>query len=217
MKRRGRRRRNVRTQQPVRVTQIRTGAGGVTVLETYEWMRPPSGWDIAVAGMSTQVRKARAHQKKQARRRFIARSEARREAKAEAWRARYRKPGTSPFNALPGMANHSAPINRRPPAIPADARRRAGMASRGAASTLDPQTAQHILSLMAEGWTITAIAKELGIPRTTLSRWLSSGRAEKVAAAVGEGRPIRANTEETTLCRFGQTLTQTGVCDAKTD
>ena len=92
---------------------------------------------------------------------------------------------------LPGMADRTgASITRRQGARHTshrETRRQAGLASRGPASTLDHATATRILSLQAEDWTITATAKELGIPRTTLSKWLSTGRVEKVAAAVGEG------------------------------
>ena len=189
---RGRRRRNPRTQQPVRITNRRTGTGGTVQLETSEWARPPTSWDTTVLAMRVQVRKAEGIRKRQAKKRYIARAEARREARAEGWRAKYRKAGTSPFDSLPGMAGHSAPVVRRQSIISATERQRSGMASRGAASTLDHETATRILSLKAEDWTITAISRELQIPRTTLSKWLSTGRVQKVAAAVGE-RPTYKN------------------------
>ena len=182
---RGRRRRNPRTQRPARITTRRTGTGGTIQLETSEWERPPTSWDTTVLAIRVQVRKAEGIRKRQAKKRYIARAEARREAKAEGWRRKYQKPSDSLFMRLPGMAGASI-TPRKARVIPEETRRQAGLASRGAASTLDPQTAERILSLQAEDWTITATARELGIPRTTLGKWLSTGRVEKVAAAVGE-------------------------------
>ena len=152
-------------------------------------MPPSLGWQPRFARHGAQ-------QENITKRRRKASREAVKESKAERWRAKYRRAGDSPFNNLPGMASRVESRRAAQPVIPDTERRRAGMASRGAASTLDPQTAQRILSLMAEDWTITAIAKELETPRTTLSRWLSSGRVEKVAAAVGESRHIRTNAKE---------------------
>ena len=187
-KRRGRRRRNARTQRPVSVTVHRTGTGRATELTTYTWASAPTAWDDAAAQMVAQVRKAERATDKRQKKARRARRESVKEARAEGWRARYRKPSASPFDALPGMADRTgATITRRQPTIPATERQRGGMASKGPASTLDHATATRILSLKAEDWTTAAIAKELGIPRTTLSKWLSTGRAQKVAAAVGEG------------------------------
>ena len=134
--------------------------------------------------MAAQVRKAQAHQKKQARRRYIARSEARREAKAEAWRARFRKPGASPFMRLPGMSGPSATSARKQPVISADARRQAGMASRGSPTSLTLELAAHILELRAEGLSYQEIGERTGHPATTIRHWTVSGRA----AAVSEDR-----------------------------
>ena len=181
---RGRRRRNPRTQRPARITNRRTGTGGTVQLETSEWERPPTSWDTTVLAMRVQVRKAEGIRKRQAKKRYIVRAEARKESRAERWRAKYQKPSDSPFMRLPGMAG-GAPGRRKQPVVSEDARRSRGLASRGPASTLDPQTARAILSLAAEGQTVSAISRETGIPRTTLSKWLSSGRAEKVAATLG--------------------------------
>ena len=57
-KRRGRRRRNARTQKPVSVTVHRTGTGRATELTTYTWASAPTAWDDAAAQMVAQVRKA---------------------------------------------------------------------------------------------------------------------------------------------------------------
>ncbi len=184
---RGRRRRNPRTQRSVRIITQRTGVGRATEVETSEWLRPPTSWDLAAHGMRMQVQKAEHIQKKQARRRYINRVENQKEARAERWRARFRKSTDSPFSSLPGMSERTGATHRKPPVVSEDTRRSRGLAAKGPPSTLDPQTAQVLLSRTAEGQTVSAIAKELGIPRTTLSKWLSSGRAEKVAAAVGEG------------------------------
>ena len=185
---RGRRRRNPRTQQPSSITMSRTGVGRSVELTTYGWVSPPSSWDAAAAMMAAQVRKSKRVQEKRGKARGKARRESVKEAKAEAWRSKYRKANSSPFSALPGMQGRVESGSRTPPVIPAEVRRQSGLASRGAASTLDPETATRILSLTAEGQTVSAISRETGIPRTTLSKWLSSGRAEKVAAvAVGEG------------------------------
>ena len=186
MKRRGRRRRNVRTQQPFRVTQRRTGAGGVTLEQTFEWLRPPSGWDVAVAGMATQVRKAQGAQKKAARRRYIARSEARREAKAEAWRRKYQTPGDSPFMRLPGMSGRGETTNRRRQStISATERQRAGLAPRGSRSTLTPELASTILELRAEGLSYQEIGERTGHPATTIRHWTVTGRASAVTGDRG--------------------------------
>ena len=188
-RRRGRRRRNPRTQRPARITNRRTGTGGTIQLETSEWLRPPTSWDTTALAMRVQVRKAEAQRKKQARKRYISRAEHRKESRAEAWRAKYRKPTESPFSNLPGMSGRvGVTATRRQPVVSEGARRSRGLASRGPASTLDPRTAQVILSLSAEGQTVSAISRETGIPRTTLGKWLRTGRVEKVAAAaVGEG------------------------------
>ena len=45
--RRGRRRRNPRTQRPVRIITQRTGVARSTEVETSEWLRPPTSWDLA--------------------------------------------------------------------------------------------------------------------------------------------------------------------------
>ena len=179
---RGRRRRNVRTQQPVRATSRRTGAGGVTIEETFEWARAPSGWDIAALGMATQARKAQAAQKRAARKRYIRRAEHRKESRAEAWRARFRKPGASPLMRLPGMSDREATVNRRRQStISATERQQSGLASRGSRSTLTPETAAHILELRAEGTSFRRIAADVQHPESTIRHWLKSGRAEAVA------------------------------------
>ena len=175
----------------MRITRRMVGTGRTTEEETSEWMRAPTGWDLTALAMRIQADKARRRQEKRTKRRRAAVREHRKEARAERWRRKYQTPSDSPFMRLPGMAG-AAITHRRQPVVSADVRRKAGMASKGAASTLDHETSKRILSLMAEDWTITAIAKELGIPRTTLSRWLSSGRVAKVAAAVGE-RPTHKN------------------------
>ena len=186
---RGRRRRNQRTQRPVRITITRTGAGRTTELSTFEWSRPPTGWDVAALGMRVQVQKAQARQKKQARKRYISRAEHRKESRAERWRRKYQTPGDSPFMRLPGMAG-GAITHRRQPVISADTRRRAGVASRGAASTLTPETAAHILELRAEGMSYRRIAADVQHPESTIRHWIGSGRAE---AAAKDGRRANSN------------------------
>ena len=184
---RGRRRRNVRTQQPVRVTSRRTGAGGVTVEETYEWLRPPSGWDVAVAGMATEVRKAQAAQKRAARKRYIRRAEHRKESRAEAWRRKYQTPGDSPFMRLPGMSGRGETTNRRRQStISATERQQSGLASRGSRSTLTPETAAHILELRTGGMSYREIGERTGHPATTIRHWIVSGRASAVTGDRGQ-------------------------------
>ena len=185
-KRRGRRRRNARTQQASSITVSRTGTGRATELTTFSWVSPPSSWDMAAAGMAAQVRRVKHQQEKRGKVRGKARRESVKESKAEKWRRKYQKPSDSPFMRLPGM-DGAAITRRRHPVIPAEARRAGGLASRGPRTTLTAETARAILSLTAEGQSVSAIAASLGIPRTTLGKWLSTGRVQKVVAAVGEG------------------------------
>ena len=181
-RRRGRRRRNPRTQRPARITNRRTGTGGTIQLETSEWLRPPTSWDVTALAMLVQVRKAEAQRKKQARKRYISRVENMKEARAERWRARFRKPTESPFSNLPGMSGRvGVTATRRQPVISAEARLQAGMASRGSRSTLTGELANTILELRAEGMSYRRIAAEVQHPESTIRHWIGSGRAEAVA------------------------------------
>lgn len=183
-KRRGRRRRNARTQKPVSVTVHRTGTGRATELTTYTWASAPTAWDAAAAGMAAQVRKAQGVQKKAARRRFIARAERRKEVKAEKWRRRFQTPSDSPFMRLPGMAGQSI-IHRRQPVVSAEARQQSGIASRGSATTLTPELASTILTLRAQGLSYRRIAAEVQHPESTIRHWIGSGRAKAVSTDRG--------------------------------
>ncbi len=181
---RGRRRRNSRTQRPVRIITQRTGVGRTTELETSEWLRPPSGWDLAALGMRVQANKAKRKQEKRAKARGKARRENQGEQKAERWRRKFQKPSDSPFMRLPGMAG-GAITHRRPPVIPEDARRAAGTASKGSATTLSPELADAILELRAAGLSFRRIAAEVQHPESTVRHWIGSGRAEAVATDRG--------------------------------
>ena len=71
----------------------RTGTGRTTdTLETSEWSRPPSGWDVAALGMRVQADKAKRQQEKQARKR-ASRAEGEPEGIAgrERWRLKYQE------------------------------------------------------------------------------------------------------------------------------
>ena len=184
MKRRGRRRRNPRTQRPARVINSRTGVGRTTLLETSEWARPPTSWDVTALAMRVQVRKAEGIRKRAAKKRYIARAEARKESRAEAWRVKYRKPGSSPFSALPGMGGRVETSRAAQPTITETERRRAGMASRGSPTTLTPETASAVLELRAEGMSYREIGQRTGHPESTVRHWIGTNRA----AAVSRGR-----------------------------
>ena len=185
-KRRGRRRRNERTQRPVVVTRWRTGTGGTTELEESAWLRPPTGWDVTALAMRTQADKAKRLSEKRAKKVRKASRENRREAKAERWRARFRKPGASPFNLLPGMASRVESGRAAPPVIPDTERRRAGMASRGSPTTLTTETASTVLELRAEGLSYREIGQRTGHPATTIGHWLRTGRASAVSKGRGQ-------------------------------
>ena len=178
---RGRRRRNSRTQRPVRILTKRTGVGRTTEVETSEWLRPPTSWDLAALAMRVQVHKSEAKRKRRARRRYINRVENQKEARAERWRARFRKSTDSPFSSLPGMSERTGATHRKPPAVPPEERQQSGMASRGSATTLGPELASTILELRAEGVSYRRIAAEVQHPESTIRHWIGSGRAEAVS------------------------------------
>ena len=177
---RGRRRRNIRTQQPVRMTITRTGPGRTTVLETSEWLRAPSGWEIAALGMRVQANEARRKLEKRQKQQRRATRERRKESKAERWRRKYQKTSDSPFMRLPGMAGASiTPSKAR--VLPEEIRRQAGMAGRGSLTTLTPDLARAVLELRATGMSYRRIAVEVEHPESTIRHWLGTGRAEAVA------------------------------------
>ena len=187
VKRRGRRRRNPRTQRPVRITRRMVGTGRTTEEEISEWLRPPTAWDTAALAMRIQADKARRQQEKRTKRRRKAVREHRKEAKAEAWRARFRKPGSNPLMQLPGMSSgHSAPANRRPPVVSAGSRRTGGLASRGSPTSLTPETAAHILTLRTQGLSYRVIGERTGHPATTIRHWIVSGRASAISKDGGQ-------------------------------
>ena len=183
-RRRGLRRRNPRTQRPARIINSRTGVGRTTLLETSEWLRPPSGWDLAALAMRVQANEAKRKQEKREKEQRRATRERRKESKAEGWRRKYQKPSDSPFMRLPGMAGQSI-THRRQPVISAEGRRQAGVAPRGPATTLPPALASIILTLRAQGLSYRVIGREVKRPEATVRHWLKSGRAE--AAATDRG------------------------------
>ena len=185
-KRRGRRRRNSRTQQPVTVTRRMTGTGRATEETVYTWAEAPRPWDITAALMATQVRKSKRAKEKHQKLRRKASRENRREARAEAWRVKYRKPGSSPFSALPGMGGRVETSRAAQPTITETERRRAGMASRGSPTTLTAETASAVLELRAEGLSYREIGQRTGHPATTIGHWLRTGRASAVSKGRGQ-------------------------------
>ena len=180
-KRRGRRRRNARTQRPASVTVRRTGTGGATELTTFSWVSPPTAWDATAAQMRTQVKRAERAQKKRSKKRYIARLEDRKEGRRERWRSAYRKPSANPFDNLPGLAGRTETTRVRQPTIPADARRAGGLASRGSATSLTPKLASTILELRRGGASYQEIAREIDRPLATVGHWVRTGRAAAVA------------------------------------
>ena len=187
VKKRGRRRRNPRTQRPASITVRRVGTGRATELTTFSWVSPPTAWDAAAAAMSGQVRKAERQQKKVAKARGKARRESRKESKREGWRDKYRKGSASPFENLPGMAGRTETTRARS-VVSEDERRQTGMAHRGPASTLTPTLARQVLELRAAGMSYREIAQETGHPATTVRHWVVSGRASAVSEDRGQTR-----------------------------
>ena len=191
VKRRGRRRRrrNARTQRPVSVTVHRTGTGRATELTTYTWASAPTAWDDAAAQMAAQVRKAKRKSEKAAKRRWKAHRESQKERKRTRWQATSQKGRSgNPFDSLPGMAGRTETTRHAQPTIPGSERRRAGMASRGSATSLTPELAAHILKLRLQGQTYREIGEATGHPPSTIRHWIRSGRAAAVVSAGGGGQ-----------------------------
>ena len=199
-KRRGRRRRNPRTQRPARVINSRTGVGRTTLLETSEWLRVRrlvgTCRRLGDAGSGPHEAEAAAGRSRRGRR-YISRAETSEGNRGPRRGGRkYRKPHRKPLHPnLPGMSGRVR-VTGHTQATRHISRGTAAVAG-WQVSGIPPQpwtpgvARAHPIPCRTAGpdgqsYRRIAAERRRDPPEATVRHWLKSGRAEAVSADIGE-------------------------------